>query len=350
MEKTSISYLKTLFEEKDDDVIRKEEEDRIDCILNQKLASLNVALNSKNEDVDEWVRKVMIEAEITCDSCVNETKAKSVTTSNGPVVLQNAENIDTIPHFTNVRKRLALCCIHILYVLDKEVKEDEIKVNSPAGALLGAHDRKLILTAIQFIVSFGVCANLEPGVGPPLAKRSAFGNMLAKEEANEDIDNGFLFICIKAFCRLSTNKEFGQFFISKYLGDIFGSLMQLIFAQKELGKSYDIKVRGTVLRNSGEEETAGAGDLLVDFCNHKKDWCKRELKRLIDSLYQPLVIRELLMLQGFGKPKTQGSSIVSVPKWLQRRCSLFLTNKLMQSNGLKNVLKAIFEEFDMGML
>ena len=71
--------------------------------------------------------------------------------------------------------------IHIIFVL-----QEPSKGKSPADSaappvspdVLSFSQQKHVTTLVQFIVCLGVCPNLHPGVGIPLAKRSGFAQLI----------------------------------------------------------------------------------------------------------------------------------------------------------------------------
>ncbi|XP_031563618.1 transport and Golgi organization protein 6 homolog [Actinia tenebrosa] len=128
-----------------------------------------------------------------------------------------------------------------------------------------------------------------------------------------------------------------------------------------------------------------ASERSVDPCNRKNEWkknvamneikekfisaserekCLLELERLVERVYQPLIVRELLMIQGGTKPerqqKTTGSTRNGVgkisvkredknvtcderPKWFTNICGQLLSARLMKENGVQAVLRGILE-------
>lgn len=122
----------------------------------------------------------------------------------------------------------------------------------------------------------------------------------------------------------------------------------------------------------------------MDSCNHRNDWktsriiiennetlistsekekCLLELERLVERVYQPLIVRELLMIQGGTKPKkqqkntgfkTEGQKKAVLkeednvcseerPKWFTNVCGQLLSARLMKANGVQAVLRGILE-------
>ncbi|XP_074014118.1 transport and Golgi organization protein 6 homolog [Numenius arquata] len=77
--------------------------------------------------------------------------------------------------------------------------------------------------------------------------------------------------------------------------------------------------------------------------------CRETLQQVLDRVYQPLAVRELLVLQGRPKqsPPSPGEetkpSLVRAPAWLRRLCGQLLSERLMRPNGVQAVVRGIME-------
>ncbi|KAM9269119.1 transport and Golgi organization protein 6 homolog [Cariama cristata] len=77
--------------------------------------------------------------------------------------------------------------------------------------------------------------------------------------------------------------------------------------------------------------------------------CREALQHILDRVYQPLAVRELLILQGPPKqsPPSPGEetkpALVRAPAWLRRLCGQLLSERLMRPNGVQAVVRGIME-------
>ncbi|KGL97517.1 Transport and Golgi organization protein 6, partial [Charadrius vociferus] len=77
--------------------------------------------------------------------------------------------------------------------------------------------------------------------------------------------------------------------------------------------------------------------------------CREALRQVLDRVYQPLAVRELLVLQGRPKqsPPSPGEetkpALVRAPAWLRRLCGQLLSERLMRPNGVQAVVRGIME-------
>ncbi|KAM6250501.1 transport and Golgi organization protein 6 homolog isoform 2-T2 [Spheniscus humboldti] len=77
--------------------------------------------------------------------------------------------------------------------------------------------------------------------------------------------------------------------------------------------------------------------------------CRETLRHVLDRVYQPLAVRELLILQGRPKqsPPSPGEetkpALVRAPAWLRRLCGQLLSERLMRPSGVQAVVRGIME-------
>lgn len=278
---------------------------------------------------------------------------------------------------------------------------------------LGVGDQKTVLTAIQFVVILGICPNLFPGVGVPVERRSGFASLLnihcnVKNERR-------LFECMDTLVECIAQSSLGSLVLSRHLGDILSGLLQISYAPVSAYSNYnktngsdstDVSdicgagVSNTLASHSSDKtgmsvrklnsETVIKGNSSVEL--HPSDVCKlaeshrnedddddrglfitsseREkcvcnLQRILDRAYQPIVIRELLLLQGSplrtdkqAKKDNAGTASVSgekrraeklsllppqTPQWMRSVCGQLLSERLMKPDGVKAVLHGVLE-------
>uniref|UniRef100_A0A3Q3JTX1 RNA polymerase II assembly factor Rtp1 C-terminal domain-containing protein n=1 Tax=Monopterus albus TaxID=43700 RepID=A0A3Q3JTX1_MONAL len=186
--------------------------------------------------------------------------------------------------------------------------------------ILSVSQQKTLGAALQFVVSLGLCPYLAPGVGVPLGRRSAFGAMVEKLVHGGAVPAAAarrLFTTTTVLLQFAELASLATLVFTRHLGDVMAALCQLGYQPQGEGRS------GTEL--SAEERQS----------------CREAIKSLLGKVYQPVVIKELLILQ--GGPKQVGSSSRSAPAWLRCLCGQLLSERLMQSNGVQAVVRAILE-------
>ncbi|XP_070686912.1 transport and Golgi organization protein 6 homolog [Pempheris klunzingeri] len=191
--------------------------------------------------------------------------------------------------------------------------------------VLSVTQQKTLETALQFVVSLGLCPYLGPGVGIPLGRRSAFGAVVENTVCGRPgpAVGRRLFITIHVLLQMAELSSLATVLFTRHLGDVMAALCQL----------------GYQPQRSGTEEQKG---ISVE----ERHTCKEALKSLVGKVYQPMVIKELLILQGGPKQcgpmrSSSGSSSRAAPAWLRRLCGQLLSERLIQLNGVQAVVRAI---------
>ncbi|CAL8262763.1 unnamed protein product [Merluccius merluccius] len=199
--------------------------------------------------------------------------------------------------------------------------------------VLSVSQQKMLGAALQFTVSLGLCPHLLPGVGVALGRRSAFGPVLAGltrcdgAALSAPPAERRLLTATRVLLRLSELPSLATLVFTRHLGDLMAALCQLGHQPQRSERAKDLNL---------EERTA----------------CREALKSILGAVYQPIVIKELLMLQGGPKQvsSTAGASgapnrpaAVATPTWLRRLCGQLLSERLMQPHGVQAVARAILE-------
>lgn len=197
--------------------------------------------------------------------------------------------------------------------------------------VLSVTQQKTVGAALQFVVSLGLCPYLAPGVGVPLGRKSAFGAMVEKLVHGGAVPavGRRLLTTTNILLKFAELSSLATIVFTRHLGDVIAALCQLGYQPRRAER------RGTEVEKelSGEE------------CRT----CKEALKSLLGKVYQPIVIKELLILQGGPKQSGAGGSsnsraaLGSAPAWLRRLCGQLLSERLMQPNGVQAVVRAILE-------
>ncbi|XP_033117179.1 transport and Golgi organization protein 6 homolog [Anneissia japonica] len=290
--------------------------------------------------------------------------------------------------------QLLLCLKQSLQKVEekKENKRDEnFKHKRPhdcapplSPATLSINDQKVVTTLTQFIVCLGIAPNLDAGVGIPLSMRSDFSVLLSKTSISSDLslesENQNLARVMRKLLDSTDLAALGGIILSKYLNDFLAALVQLSFKpqsskavgdaanlNKESASSITLPDPLSVEKGSSKHpedhlEAAENASNLVGSSDTPNDhlvgssgtppvdrhvW-RKELELLLNKLYQPMVIRELLLLQGGlskrVKDRTKAKNpLPPAPVWLRKVCGKLLSERLMKPNGVHNVLCGILD-------
>ncbi|XP_028307371.1 transport and Golgi organization protein 6 homolog [Gouania willdenowi] len=194
--------------------------------------------------------------------------------------------------------------------------------------VLSVAQQKTVRAALQFVVCLGLCPYLAPGVGVPLGRRSAFGatvENVVKEGAGPTAGRRLL-VTTNALLQVAEISSLATLVFTQNLSDVLAALCQLGH------------------QSLREDQKPLSAD--------ERRSCRQALKSLLGKVYQPIVIKELLILQGGPKQSSPvgggvGASsragLTSAPAWLRRLCGQLLSERLMQPKGLQAVVRAILE-------
>ncbi|KAM6430576.1 transport and Golgi organization protein 6 homolog isoform 2-T2 [Liasis olivaceus] len=175
-----------------------------------------------------------------------------------------------------------------------------------------------VRAAAQLAVALGLRPYLLPGVAPPPRDKAGLAAALP------DAPRRLRAACA-ALTETAEHPALGRLILARHLGDLLAALCQLGFCPPRRVRA------GAETQGLTEEE---------------RNSCKEALQGLLDSVYQPLVVRELLLLQGGPKRAShpsQQNNEPPVPAWLRRLCGHLLSGRLLRPGGVQAVIRGILE-------
>ncbi|XP_063440980.1 transport and Golgi organization protein 6 homolog [Mytilus trossulus] len=269
---------------------------------------------------------------------------------------------------------------------------------------LSVAQQKTVLTTIQFIIVLGISPYLQEGVGLQATQRSGFWEVIdlqTKDKSINSIEKDLRMIqCLQVLLKCCKVESLGTLILSRHLGDILAALLQLVNGQKimqnqvkpsqetdcarEPKLSHDLNTEKNTSKIQSEKWTPativdmalsgqiGQGtsklqdkqictDKISDSGKNKVqenkrsvvskedvNFCEESLNNLLEKISQPLLVRELMVLQGGpGKqPVQKGDGVnrqvkpilIKAPVWLRKICGQLLTGILMKPQGVHHVL------------
>lgn len=161
-----------------------------------------------------------------------------------------------------------------------QAKSDPAAATKSTPPALSVNDQMLVLSCFQFIIGLGTSQYLLAGVGVPLHKRSEMSEFIVQPTLSNSLSEHqqLLDEFVKRILQIISEPTLGSIIMSKYLHDILAALLQLCFAP--------------VVKS---EEMASSA-----MSQQSRTFFRQELTKLTEQLYQPLLIRELLVLQSQG--------------------------------------------------
>ncbi|XP_045389352.1 transport and Golgi organization protein 6 homolog isoform X2 [Lemur catta] len=244
---------------------------------------------------------------------------------------QNSEDVTW--NFTSQTLLLLLCLKETMIRLAADFTPGKPNPRTPevAPALspdaLSISQQKTVQSVLQFVVTLGVCPYLMPGVGVPLRFRTEFGAVVQDVVCLSAAPHATrrLYTSCRVLLNVAQHASLGSLIFCRHFGDIAAGLCQLGFCPTK------------------RKALTPAEEVLTE---EERTLSMEALRDMLDQVYQPLAVRELLILQG-GPPQscTDGKTQVKCrsPAWLRRLCGQLLSERLMRPNGVQAVVQGILE-------
>ncbi|XP_006730171.1 transport and Golgi organization protein 6 homolog [Leptonychotes weddellii] len=242
-------------------------------------------------------------------------------------------SVDVTWSFTSQALLLLLCLKETMIHLAADFNPGKPNLRTPEAApalspdTLSISQQKTVQSALQFVVTLGVCPYLVPGVGVPLRCRTEFGAIVQDVVCLDAPPHATrrLYSSCRVLLNVARHTSLGSLIFCRHFGDIAAGLCQLGFCPT---KRSPLKPEEEVLTE--EERTLS----------------REALRDILDQVYQPLAVRELLILQG-GPPQSCTDEKTQVrcraPAWLRRLCGQLLSERLMRPSGVQAVVRGILE-------
>ncbi|XP_005345473.1 transport and Golgi organization protein 6 homolog [Microtus ochrogaster] len=235
--------------------------------------------------------------------------------------LQSSEDITW--SFTSQTLLLLLCLKETMTRLVADFNPGTPNPKTPEAApalspdTLSVSQQKTVQSVLQFVVTLGVCPYLLPGVGVPLKHRTEFGAVVQDVVRLEAAPHATrrLYTCCRVLLDLAQHASLGSLIFCRHFGDIAAGLCQLGFCPTK------------------RKPPAPVEEVLTE---EERVLSRGALRDILDQVYQPLAVRELLILQG-GPPQ-----VFKPQTWWELMCQKRVSD-LLQLNWLKVVVNGHVE-------
>ncbi|XP_037733712.1 transport and Golgi organization protein 6 homolog isoform X4 [Chelonia mydas] len=166
---------------------------------------------------------------------------------------------------------------------------------------LSISQQKTVQSALQFVITLGLCPYLLPGVGIPLKHRTEFSAVVQDVVSPNASPSAMhrLYGSCTALLQIAQHPSLGNLILTRHLGDLIAGLCQLGFCP-----------------------TKGKGE-------------------------QARPLEQLKCLQSPGQEVKQ--PLAQAPAWLRRLCGQLLSERLMKPSGVQAVVRGIMEGAGIGV-
>lgn len=214
------------------------------------------------------------------------------------------------------------CCLETLLFVDDFITKEHLGKGCTKTQnrqqhkpnVLGVNDEKAITGILQLISTFGLWPFFSSGVSRPLST-STISTGVIPEKRSDRIKHLIILRCL--LCLLK-NKTLNGVVMAHMCSDILASFIQL-----------------------GFEPLKRVGDGDIKLCPHERRWCRNALQEFVTRSYQPLIIKELLILQRCSAGPTSPS--LPKVKWFVQQIGQQLSKCIMAEQGVRNVIHAILD-------
>lgn len=230
---------------------------------------------------------------------------------------------------------------------DNTAKERPLLPAPVPKPILSVSELKSIHGLLQFTISLGIYPFLSPKIDKMLQLKLSNARSLEKfNQLPDKVKSFLLYKSLSVLIHLLGNPVLGAIVSSKHLSDILAALIHICYAPKNTC-DYSVETMSVTTmaspsdighKNPCHEEEKNE----ISAIQH--EWCVEALQRIVRQSYQPLVIKELLALQSLSSPDgKKKSGKLCNDNWVRRPCGQLLSERLMDKDGVQNVLKAIYD-------
>ncbi|XP_059337492.1 transport and Golgi organization protein 6 homolog [Ammospiza nelsoni] len=176
----------------------------------------------------------------------------------------------------------------------------------PGADTLSVGQERALRRALRAAVGLGLLPHLPPGLGPGPAPGPPPGSRGAR-----------LFAAVAALVELARLPALGAPLLARHLRLLLCGLCAL---------------------------GHGPAALCQGVSDAERAQCREALGDILDRVYQPMAVQELLVLQGQPKQRCPGAA----PGWLRRLCGHLLSERLLRPSGVQAVVRGVLEGTDGG--
>lgn len=196
-----------------------------------------------------------------------------------------------------------------------ELKKDET-------ILVSVKNQKTLRACFQLITSLGVSRCLIPGLGINLSKRCSSAAILHPLTLSDEEKYEMLIECTDFFTRCYMIPVLKNIIVTLHLSDYLAALIQLSFAP--------LKKPGTYSNFTMTQE-------LYDRLNIDRKKYQKVYENLVENCFQPILMKELLVLQGVTDPQP--------PAFVKRVIAKEMSYRLLAPGGLLSLIRCFIESY-----
>lgn len=204
-----------------------------------------------------------------------------------------------------------------------EIDELSSEIKKDGTILISVKNQKLLRSCFQLITSLGFSSCLIPGLGLSLTKRCPSATMLPSLPLTDEQKYKLLVDCTDFFIRCYKVPVLKNIIVTFHLSDYLAALIQLSFAP---------------LKKPGTYENFTMTQVMYDQLNEDRQQYVHVYEHLIANCFQPILMKELLVLQSVNDPPP--------PVFVRRVIAKELSRRLLVPGGLLSLIRCFIENYD----
>lgn len=196
----------------------------------------------------------------------------------------------------------------------EKIPRQTLAPSLPADSL-SISQQKTVTTSLEFIVCFGICPYLLPGVGLPLNRRCGFGGYVEAgiSVGRDEMDHRLLTSTVTLLECINnvSSKTLGELIISRHLSDLLAALLQIRYiatrrnSTLQVAEAKDLEIKQespSSVYCQKQRPSVNSQTHAECLPQHDVDFCRQQLDILLEKSYQPTLIQQLLILQNGPPP------------------------------------------------
>lgn len=204
-----------------------------------------------------------------------------------------------------------------------EIDELSSEIQKDDTILISVKNQKLLRSCFQLITSLGFSSCLIPGLGLSLTKRCSSATMLPTLSLTDEQKYKLLVDCTDLFSRCYKVPVLKNIIITFHLSDYLAALLQLSFAP---------------LKKPGTYKNFIMTVDMYDQLNKDRQRYVQIYEHLIANCFQPILMKELLVLQSVNDPPP--------PAFVRRVIAKEMSSRLLAPGGLLSLIRCFIENYD----
>lgn len=237
-------------------------------------------------------------------------------------------------------------CLDQLSVTDTMQPSRKLQYPELPPNILSIQHQKVVQAMGQFIIMLGLSPYLLSGVGVPLKQRTKSPDALAvikqlqqAAHVTNQQRGWHLYKCCSILVECSEQPSLRAAIFPTHLVDVVSGLLQICYGPLDILLPSDRLPSNNKFTSPADIKppVVTNGNLTPSISEEERELSSQLLERLLNKMYPPLVISQLLTIQSIAQTATDNNC-----QWAVKGCGRLLSQRLMKSHGVQALIEATF--------